>query len=63
MRNLKLVDAVIALHDISITVREETEDTELAHSIRLCADKLPEYSIDEGRASDVADDIIKKAKE
>jgi hypothetical protein len=63
MRNLKLIDAVIALHDISITVREETEDTELAHTIRLCADKLHDYSIDEGRASEEASEIIKKAKE
>lgn len=63
MRNLKIVDAVVALHDISITVREETDDQDLSHAIREIADKLHEYSIDQGRASNATDEIIKKAKE
>jgi hypothetical protein len=60
MRNLELVDAVIALHSIATTVQKETEDQELSHLIRECADRLHYYSIDEGRANKEAHDIINK---
>ena len=62
MRNLELMDAVIALHGISIMVQDETEDQELSRLIRSCAERLHYYSIDEGRADREAQTIISKAK-
>jgi len=57
------MDAVIALHGISIMVQDKTEDQELSQLIRGCAERLHHYSIDEGRADREAQDIIDKAKE
>ena len=62
MRNLKLIDAIIALHGIARLIQNETEDQELARLIRECAERLHYYSIDEGRANGEARDIINKAK-
>ena len=45
MRNLKLVDAVIALHDIARLVEEEVGRGLLAEDIRNCADRLHDVSI------------------
>ena len=47
MRNLKLVDAVIVLHDVARLVSEELSHDELAVDIRQCADRLHELSIQE----------------
>lgn len=63
MRNMKLVDAVIALHEIAQLVNAETEDQNLHDDIRNCAHRLHLYSIEEGHAGDVADEIIKQVKE
>jgi len=63
MRNLKLVDAVVALHEIARTVEEEIGDGELSKLIRQCADRTHEYSIIDNKISVVAQDIINKAKE
>jgi hypothetical protein len=63
MRNLKLVDAVIVLHDVAHLVAEELPHDELANNIRQCADRLHELSIQEGKNSVIANDIINKAKE
>ena len=63
MRNLKLVDAVIALHEIARTVAEEIGQGLLHDDIRKCADRLHELSIVDGRNSTITQDIINKAKE
>jgi hypothetical protein len=63
MRNLKLIDAVVQLRDIAILVATETEgDNNIARIIDLCAEALHKYSLDEGRASNVADEIIAQVR-
>ena len=63
MRNLELVDAVIALHEIARTVEREIGHGQLSDNIRACADRLHELSIVDSRNSIIAQDIINKAKE
>ena len=63
MRNLELIDAVIALHEIACVVEAEIGHTALTADIRSCADRLHEVSIDQNRASNIVDEIIKQAKE
>jgi hypothetical protein len=63
MRNLILIDAVIALHDIARTVAEEIGVGQLHDDIRNCADRLHELSITDSRNSIITQDIINKAKE
>jgi hypothetical protein len=63
MRNLALVDAVIALHEIARTVAEEIGQGQLHDDIRNCADRLHEFSICDSKNSTIAQDIINKAKE
>jgi hypothetical protein len=63
MRNLVLIDAVIALHDIARTVAEEIGIGQLHDDIRNCADRLHELSITDSRNSTITQDIINKAKE
>ena len=63
MRNLVLIDAVIALHDIARTVAEEVGVGQLHDDIRNCADRLHELSITDSRNSIITQDIINKAKE
>jgi hypothetical protein len=63
MRNIQLVDAVIALHDIARTVAEEIGIGQLHDDIRNCADRLHELSLVDNKNSIIAQDIITKAKE
>jgi hypothetical protein len=63
MRNLALIDAVVALHDIARTVAEEIGTGQLHDDIRKCADRLHELSIVDSRNSKITQDIIDKAKE
>jgi hypothetical protein len=63
MRNLILIDAVVALHDIARTVAEEIGVGQLHDDIRNCADRLHELSIVDGKNSTITQDIINKAKE
>jgi hypothetical protein len=63
MRNLDLVDAVIALHEIARTVEREIGRGQLSDDIRVCADRLHELSIVDSRNSIITQDIINKAKE
>jgi hypothetical protein len=63
MRNLVLVDAVIALHEIARTVAEEIGVGQLHDDIRDCANRLHELSIIDNKNSTIAQDIINKAKE
>lgn len=63
MRNLILVDAVVALHEIARTVAEEIGVGNLHDDIRNCADRLHILSIQDGKNSTIATDIINKAKE
>lgn len=62
MRNLKLVDAVIQLHDIARSVKEEIGDGELVESIRWAADRLHIYSIQDDKANTIAQSIIQQVK-
>jgi hypothetical protein len=62
MRNLELIDAVIKLHDIARLVEQEIGEGNLSHDIRNVADRLHELSIDQNRASHVADAIIDQVK-
>jgi hypothetical protein len=63
VRNLVLVDAVVALHEIARTVAEEIGIGQLHDDIRSCADRLHELSITDNRNSIITQDIINKAKE
>jgi hypothetical protein len=63
MRNMDLVDAVIALHEIARTVEEEIGNGGLSSMIRQCADRVHEYSLIDNRISAVTQDVINKAKE
>jgi hypothetical protein len=63
MRNLELVDAVVALHEIARTVEREVGRGQLSDDIRKCADRLHDLSIIDGRNSIITQDIINKAKE
>jgi len=63
LRNLKLIDAVIALHDIARLVEAEVGAGELSESIRYNADRLHQYSIADDRANKIAKEIIKQVKE
>ena len=62
MRNLKLVDAVIQLHDIARIVEQELGEGKLPTAIRACADSLHLYSIADDRAGEMAAEIIKQVK-
>ncbi len=63
MRNLILIDAVVALHEIARTVAEEVGDGQLYNDIRSCADRLHDLSLVDNKNSIITQDIIKKAKE
>ena len=63
MRNLELVDAVIALHEIARTVASEIGVGQLHDNIRNCADRLHEFSLSDSKNSIITQDIINKAKE
>jgi len=63
MRNLKLVDAVIQLHDIARLVEAEVGECELSQSIRYDADRLHQYSIQDDKANTIAQSIIQQVKE
>jgi hypothetical protein len=63
VRNLKIIDAVIALHEIARTVAEEVGDGQLHDDIRNCANRLHELSLIDNTNSIITQDIIKKAKE
>lgn len=58
-RNLKLIDAVIALREIADLVKNETTANILAVDIRRCADRLHEISLVDNQVVD----IINKAKQ
>ena len=63
MRNLELVDAVIALHDIARTIEREIGRGQLSDDVRSCADRLHKFSLSDSKNSILTQDIIKKAKE
>ena len=63
MRNLKLVDAVIALHDIARTIEAEIGTESIANEIRQIADRLHLYSLDDDKANTIAQSIIQQVKE
>lgn len=63
MRNLELIDAVIALHDIARLVETEIGIGKLSQDIRKCADSLHQHSIAEREVAVKAQNVIEKAKE
>lgn len=63
MRNLALVDAVVALHEISRVVETEVGQGQLSEDIRNCADRLHHFSIAERQWSVEAAALINKARE
>jgi len=63
MRNLKLVDAVIQLHEIARLVESEVGQGQLSDDIRNVADRLHVYSIDDDKANTIAQSIINQVKE
>jgi hypothetical protein len=63
MRNLKLVDAVIQLHDIARLVEKEIGVCSLSDNIRSSADHLHQYSIHDDRANSITQELIKQVKE
>jgi hypothetical protein len=63
MRNLELVDAVIALHDIARLVEQAVGQGNLSDDIRNCADRLHLLSIEDDRAGRMAGEVIRQVKE
>jgi hypothetical protein len=63
MRDLDLVDAVITLHEVARLVEERIGTGNLSDDLRNLANRLHVLSIDQGRASNIADEIIKQAKD
>ncbi len=63
MRNMKLVDGVIQLHELAKIVLEETGDRALHDDIRNCADRVHLRSIQDDKVNEITKDIIKQAKE
>lgn len=63
MRNLEIVDAVIALHEIARTVEREIGHGQLSDDIRKCADRLHNFSLSDAKNSIITQDIINKVKE
>jgi len=62
MRNIELIDAVIALHDIARLVEAEIGHGKLSDDIRNVADRLHALSVEQNRASHAADEIIKQVR-
>jgi len=62
VRNLELVDAVIALHEIAQLIEKEIGIGQLSDDVRNCADRLHELSIVDSKNSILTQDIINKAK-
>ena len=63
MRNLKLVDAVVALHEIACVVEEECGTCRTSIEIRRAAEAVHEMSLQDNKNSTIVKDIINKAKE
>ena len=63
MRNLKLIDAVIALNEIRKLVEEECGTCKVSIEIGRCADQLHLMSIQDAKNSVIATQAIQKAKE
>ena len=63
MRNLKLVDAVIQLHEMARLVEAEIGQGQLSDDIRNVADRLHVFSIDDDKANTIARSIINQVKE
>jgi hypothetical protein len=63
MRNLKLVDAVVALHEIKKLVEEECGICKVSIEIERCAEQLHHMSIQDAKNSVLASQAINKAKE
>ena len=61
MRNLKLVEAVIALHEIRRVVEEECGICKVSIEIERCADQLHQLSIQDAKNSVITEQVIKKA--
>jgi hypothetical protein len=63
MRNLKLIDAVVALHEIRRLVEEECGTCKVSIEIERCANQLHHMSLQDAKNSIVAKQVIQKAKE
>jgi hypothetical protein len=63
MRNLKLIDAVVALHEIRRLVEEECGTCKVSIEIERCANQLHHMSLQDAKNSIVAEQVIQKAKE
>lgn len=63
MRNLKLIDLVVALHEIRREVEEECGVCKVSIEIERCADQLHQMSLQDAKNSVAVKDIIDKAKE
>lgn len=63
MRNLKLVDAVISLHEIARLVEEDIGTGQLSDDIRKCADRLHELSLTDRKYAQAATDAINQARD
>jgi hypothetical protein len=62
MRNLQLIDAVVALHEIARLISEEVGHGQLSDDVRKSADQLHQLSIADSRNTQLTQDIINKAK-
>jgi hypothetical protein len=60
---MKLVDAVIQLHELAVLVLEEIGDQALHNDIRNVADRLHLRSIQDDHVNNITTEIIKQAKD
>ena len=63
MRNLKLVDAVISLHEIARLVEEDIGTGQLSDDIRKCTDRLHGLSLTDRKYAQAATDAINQARD
>lgn len=63
MRNLKLIDAVIALHEIRRLVEEECGTCRTSIEIGRCANQLHELSLQDAKNSITTEQLINRVKE
>lgn len=63
MRNLELIDAVVALHEIARTIEHEIGEGQLSSDVRSCANRLHTLSIADNKNSTITTNIINRAKQ
>jgi hypothetical protein len=62
LRDLKIIDAVIQLHQVAKIIEDAIGVGDLSERVRECADKLHDLSLRDSKNHVIVSDIINKAK-